>query len=222
MFFTMKKNLLLLFCFVSSFVFSQKYHFDYYFHYDSENHHSKGVEKREKKFLINSKNHNYEAVFKNVNKKRKILKIISLKDNVEHYFDVKNDNHSMSSENFTYKYSKKIPDTKKQFEDEFERRSFTAESVQNNNNQYSIKEFTKNGIGAIAVADAKFIKFKDDLSFVGLRLLLDAQDIDKKLKFNENYILKSGTNKFGDTEVKLSLEAVEPQNFDLIIEKIKF
>lgn len=66
-------------------------------------------------------------------------------------------------------------------------------------------------------ADVVFADFKDDLSFVGLRLLFDYHEIDDKLKSENRYILKSGSGKSEDLEINVSLEAVEPQDFDIKI-----
>lgn len=203
------------------FTFSQEYHFDYYIKYKDEIIRNNESHKLEFEYIINSQNHDYEIRFPREPDIKLCAKIIDLKNNIEHYFDLKNSELPLKSENFIYIYSRKIQDTKKQFVEEYKRRFFTAEIKDNKNNsdQYIIKEFKKEkGQNAKAVADVIFVKFKDDLSFVGLSLLFDANGINKKLKFPENYILKSGEIKFKDAEMKLSLEAIESQNFDLKID----
>ena len=107
MFFTMKKNLLLLFCFISSFVFSQKYHFDYFLKEQSDR------IKPEKNQWLNesfydSKNLNYLNILVQNNK---IIAVIYEKEkHKRHVFKVNKLNNELS---FVYNHTNQFPQPKK-------------------------------------------------------------------------------------------------------------
>lgn len=102
----MKKNLLFVFCFISSFVFSQEYHFDYFIREKSAR------VKPDKKEWIR------ESFYDSVNNKNltlntqnnKIIATIYEKENrIRHVFKV---NKSKGNLTFVYKYSNYFPEPK--------------------------------------------------------------------------------------------------------------
>lgn len=220
------KKLIPLF-FILSFVnlFSQEYHFDYYVKYKHElkRKGERQAENLDFQYVVNSKNHSYKIIFRSEKINRLTATITDFKNSVQHYFDLKNTEFPLKSEDFDYKYSIRIPSVKKQFEEESKRRFFNSELIQARNDglfNYSIKEFTNEKMNnPRASAEVIFADFKDDLSFVGLQSLFDYYEIDKKVKFDSNYVLKSALNKSENLEIKLSLDAIEPQDFDIKLEQ---
>lgn len=225
----MKKLIPLFFIFAFITIYSQEYHFDYYVKYKHELKRKKhNPELLDFQYLINSKDHSYKTVFRSEHKNKLIAVITDFKNSIQHYFDLKNTVFPLKSEDFNYKYSMRMPSVKKQFEDESKRRFFKSEFIDKQNSGFSnylINEFTDDKMkNPRFSADAVFADFKDDLSFVGLQLLFDYYEIYNKIKFQNNYILKSASGKFEDTEITLSLDAVESQDFDIkvIQSQLKF
>lgn len=212
------------------FAFSQEYHFDYYIKYRHElkRNFKKRPEILDIQNIINSKDHSYKIFFSSDNGKTLIATISDYKNYIQHYFDVKNTKFPLKEYDFYYKYSKKIPSVKKQFKEESKRRFFKSEFIEKQNDSlfnYTIKEFTNEKMRNPRIsAEVVFADFKDDLSFIGLQFLFDYQEIYSKLKFENNYILKSATSKYEGLKTTLTLDAIEPQNFDIKINqnKLKF
>ena len=226
--FNMKKSLIFLFSFLSLFSLSQEYHFDYYIKYDYTVKKNKATSTIDFQSIINSKNHLYQMSFTSNNGKTFIATITDFKNNLQHYFNVINTKFPLNNEDFIYKYSRRMQDSKKQFEDESKRRFFNAEFIDTQDGSlscYSIKEFTDEKMNNLRTSsNVIFADFKVDLSFVGLQLFFDYHEIYNKVKFQNNYVLKSASKKYEDKEVNLVLEAVESQNFSIKINQnqIKF
>lgn len=114
-----------------------------------------------------------------------------------------------------------MPSVKKQFEAESRRRFFTSDFIDKGPDGLShhlIKEFSTQKLKKPGIsAEVVFADFEDDLSFVGLRLLFDYHEIYDKLKFGNKFILKSASGKSNNLKIDISLEAVEPQDFDIKI-----
>jgi hypothetical protein len=154
--------------------------------------------------------------------KKTTATIVDYDKEITHFFNVKNMSFPLKNEHFEYLYSVKIQSVKKQFEEDFNRRFFSSELISQQDGlfEYSIKEFrNKRMKNPSSKARVEFAKFDADLSSFVLNKLFDYQEIYKKLDFKENYIVKSATNKFDGAVVSYKLEAVEPQNLDLIISK---
>jgi len=219
----MKKLLPLFLTLIFTTVFSQEYHFDYYIRYRHElkKNNKERPEIMDLQYIVNSQDHSYRIFFIPVNRNRLTASIIDFKNNLQHYFDIRNTKFPLKESDFDYKYSMRMPFVKKQFEEESKRRFFNSELLKKQNDglvNYSIKEFTNEKMkNPRASAEVVFADFKDDLSFVGLQLLFDYYEIDKKVKFSSNYILKSASKKFEDLEINLSLDAIEPQDFTINI-----
>ncbi|KQT22598.1 hypothetical protein ASG22_15190 [Chryseobacterium sp. Leaf405] len=218
----MKKliSLFLFFAFVT--IFSQEYHFDYYINYKNEIRRDNIPELHFSNEIINSNDHSYAIRFTNGQDKGFVAKIHDFTSNVEHHFILKNIKFPLKSEDFIYQYSVKFPDVKNQFEEEIKRRTFNFQFIKNENDSdyYKIKEFKNNKLKKTRKeANVELQKFENDLSYIALRALFDAHEIDKQIKFEENYIVKSASNKFENYEIKLELIAVEPQDFEIKVSK---
>lgn len=219
----MKKLLPLFLVFTFINIFSQEYHFDYYIKYKHElKRNSKDrPEIMDFQYIVNSQDHSYKISFRSGNGNKLTATMTDFKNNLQHNFDVKNTKFPLKEVDFDYKYSTRMPFVKKQFKDESKRRFFNTELIEKQNDglfRYSIKEFTNEKMSNPRVsAEVVLANFKHDLSFVGLQLLFDYYEIDKKVKFNDNYILKSASTKTKDMQINLSLEAIESQNFDIKI-----
>ncbi|WP_185205298.1 hypothetical protein [Chryseobacterium sp. C3] len=172
-------------------------------------------------YIVNSQDHSYRIFFKSVEKNELTATIIDFKNSLQHNFDVKNTKFPLNASDFDYKYSTRMHLVKNQFEEESKRRFFNSELIKNQNDglvNYLIKEFKNDKMRKPrASAEVILVEFKDDLSFVGLQLLFDYYEIDKKVKFSNNYILKYASNKSEDLEINLSLNAIEAQDFTIKI-----
>ena len=227
---SMKKLILLLLILSFANAFSQEYHFDYLVKYKFQSKQKK--EKRTENFeflsVVNSKDYSYQINFRSESRDTMTATITDLRNNLQHYFHVTNTTFPLSKMNFNYKYSKRIPSAKKQFEDESKRRFFRSEFVGKQNDgllQYLINEYTNGKMKKPRVsAEVIFADSQDDLSFIGLQLLFDYHEIYNKVKFEKNYIVKSASAKSENLEIVLSLENFEPQNFDIKInpDQLKF
>jgi len=222
----MKKLLTTFLLLLSISIFSQTYYFDYYLNYKSELTRDHNTIKRNYQFLVNSKIHDYEMRFDFADKKMTAT-IADYNNEIRHYFVVKNVTFPLKNDAFEYLYSIKMQGIKKQFEEEFNRRFFSAELISQKYGlfEYSVKGYNNKKMkGATSKAKVEFAKFDTDLSSFILNKLFDYYEIHRKLDFKENYIVKSATNKFDDATVSFQLEAVEPQNLNLTISpnQIKF
>lgn len=210
--------------------FSQEYHFDYFVKYKFQSKQKK--EKRTENFeflsIVNSKDYSYKINFRAESRDSITATITDLKNNLQHYFNVTNTKSPLEKLNFDYKYSKRIPSAKKQLEDESKRRFFRSEFIEKQNNQFSqyiIKEYINEKMKKPRVsAKVIFADFQDDLSYIGLQFLFDYYEIYNKVKFEKNYIVKSASAKSENLEIVLSLDSIEPQNFDIKInpDQLKF
>jgi hypothetical protein len=226
----MKKLILLFFILIFSDAFSQEYHFDYLikYKYQSKQKKEKQTENFEFLSIINSKDYSYKINFRAESSDTMTATITDLRNNVQHYFNVTNTKFPLGKPNFDYKYSKRIPSAKKQFEDESKRRFFRSEFVEKQNDglsRYLINEYTNGKIKKPRVsAEVIFADFQDDLSYIGLQLLFDYYEIYNKVKFEKNYIVKSASAKSANLEIVLSLDTIEPQNFNIKInpDQLKF
>lgn len=226
----MKKLILLLFVLIFSDSFSQDYHFDYLIKYKFQSKQKKEKQTESLEFLsvVNSKDYSYQINFRSESRDTMIATITDLRNNLQHYFNVTNTTFPLSKLNFDYKYSKRIPSAKKQFEDESKRRFFRSKFVGKQNDglsRYLINEYANGKMKKPRTsAEVIFANFQDDLSFIGLQLLFDYHEIYNKVKFEKNYIVKSASAKFESLEILLSLETIEPQNFDIRInpDQLKF
>ncbi|UPQ77041.1 hypothetical protein [Chryseobacterium nepalense] len=226
----MKKFILLLLILSFTNAFSQEYHFDYFVKYKFQSKQKK--EKRTENFeflsIVNSKDYSYQINFRAESRDTMTATITDLKNNLQHYFHVTNTTFPLSKLNFDYKYSKRIPSAKKQLEDESKRRFFRSEFVGKQNDglsRYLINEYTNGKMKKPRVsAEVIFADFQDDLSYIGLQFLFDYYEIYNKVKFEKNYIVKSASAKSENLEIVLSLDSIEPQNFDIKInpDQLKF
>lgn len=220
----MKKLIPLFLIFAFSNLLSQEYHFDYYIKYKHTLKRNKEQpEVREFQYAVNSQDHSYEISFRSGKNKTVSAVITDFKNSLQHHFEMKNTGFPLKGNDFDYTYSVKIPSVKKQFEEESKRRFFTSDFIEKKPDGLShhlIKEFSNQKLKKSRMsANVVFADFKDDLSFVGLRLLFDYNEIDDKLKSENRYILKSGSGKSEDLEINVSLEAIEPQDFDIKISR---
>lgn len=218
----MKKLNILLFVLTANYFFAQTYHFDYYLDYTNEIEINNDVSKRQRQFLVNSKMYGYEMDFEKVNNKMR-ARILDFNNDVSHFFEVKSVDFPLKNEDFVYLYSVKTESTKKQFEAEFKKRFFSAELIREENGvyQYAIKEYRNERLKrATSNANVELVKFDADLSSFALKYLLDYHEIHKKLKLDGNYIVKSAKNKFGEAQVKINLEAAEPQNLNITVDSL--
>ncbi|MDR6156833.1 hypothetical protein QF023_000349 [Chryseobacterium sp. SLBN-27] len=219
----MKIRLILLLIVIFANAFSQEYHFDYLIKYKFQSKQKKEKQTESLEFLsvVNSKDYSYQINFRSESKDTMTATIIDLRNNLQHYFNVTNTTFPLSKLNFDYKYSKRIPSAKKQFEDESKRRFFRSEFVGKQNeglSRYLINEYANGKMKKPRVsAEVIFADFQDDLSFIGLQLLFDYHEIYNKVKFEKNYIVKSASAKSENLEILLSLETIEPQNIDIKI-----
>lgn len=218
----MKKLNILLFVLLANYFFAQTYHFDYYLDYTNEIESNKDVSKRQHQFLVNSKIHGYEMDFEKVNNKFR-ARILDFNNDVSHFFDVKSADFPLKNEDFVYLYSVKRKSTKKQFEDELKKRFFSKELIGEENGvyQYAVKAYNTEKLKhSTSNATVELVKFDADLSSFALQSLFDYQEIHKKLKFDGYYIVKSAKNKFEEAQVKINLEAVEPQNLNITVDSL--
>lgn len=219
----MKIRLILLLIVIFANAFSQEYHFDYLIKYKFQSKQKKEKQTESLEFLsvVNSKDYSYQINFRSESRDTMTATIIDLRNNLQHYFNVTNTTFPLSKLNFDYKYSKRIPSAKKQFEDESKRRFFRSEFVGKQNeglSRYLINEYANGKMKKPRVsAEVIFADFQDDLSFIGLQLLFDYHEIYNKVKFEKNYIVKSASAKSENLEILLSLETIEPQNIDIKI-----
>jgi hypothetical protein len=219
----MKIRLILLLIVTFANAFSQEYHFDYLIKYKFQSKQKKEKQTESLEFLsvVNSKDYSYQINFRTESRDTMTATIIDLRNNLQHYFNVTNTTFPLSKLNFDYKYSKRIPSAKKQFEDESKRRFFRSEFVGKQNeglSRYLINEYANGKMKKPRVsAEVIFADFQDDLSFIGLQLLFDYHEIYNKVKFEKNYIVKSASAKSENLEILLSLETIEPQNIDIKI-----
>jgi hypothetical protein len=219
----MKIRLILLLIVTFANAFSQEYHFDYLIKYKFQSKQKKEKQTESLEFLsvVNSKDYSYQINFRSESRDTMTATIIDLRNNLQHYFNVTNTTFPLSKLNFDYKYSKRIPSAKKQFEDESKRRFFRSEFVGKQNeglSRYLINEYANGKMKKPRVsAEVIFADFQDDLSFIGLQLLFDYHEIYNKVKFEKNYIVKSASAKSENLEILLSLETIEPQNIDIKI-----
>lgn len=218
----MKKLMPLFLIFAFTKLLSQEYHFDYYIQYKHTIKRSKEQpEIMDFQYAVNSQNHSYGLSFRS-GKNRIISAVITdFKNSLQHYFELRNTGFPLKGNDFNYTYSVKMPSVKKQFEAESRRRFFTSDFIDKGPDGLShhlIKEFSNQKLKNLRMsAEVVFSDFTDDLSFVGLRLLFDYHEIDDKLKFENKYILKSASGKSENFKIDISLEAVEPQDFDIKI-----
>lgn len=219
----MKIRLILLLIVIFANAFSQEYHFDYLIKYKFQSKQKKEKQTESLEFLsvVNSKDYSYQFNFRSESRDTMTATIIDLRNNLQHYFNVTNTTFPLSKLNFDYKYSKRIPSAKKQFEDESKRRFFRSEFVGKQNeglSRYLINEYANGKMKKPRVsAEVIFADFQDDLSFIGLQLLFDYHEIYNKVKFEKNYIVKSASAKSENLEILLLLETIEPQNIDIKI-----
>ncbi|PQA91824.1 hypothetical protein SAMN05421796_10339 [Chryseobacterium piscicola] len=218
----MKIFLSAIFCFVSSFLFSQKtYHFDNYLGYTSEIKRNKEISSNEFYSLINSKNQSYKAKIIKGEKTRSGVMIADYPNDILYYFDLKNENFPLKNEDFIYVKSEKLKNVKKQFEDEFNNRVITAVPLYNDGIifNYEIKESKKADSKKYSTkALVSFHKYKDDLAFVGLENLLDFYGVKKKISLPENMILTSATSEFDGATKSLELKVIEPVEIIFTVE----
>lgn len=219
------KKLIPLF-FILSFIriFSQEYHFDYYLKYR----HELTVQKEKPEimdfqYVVNSKDYFYEITFRSENKNKLTATLTDFRNDVQHHFDLKNTNFPLKDEDFIYKFSVRMPSVKKQFENESKRRFFKSELISKMDKEisnYSITEFSSEKMNRERLsADIVMAEFTADLSFVGLRLLFDYQEIYNKVRFENNCILKSARGKSNNATRVLTLLALEPQDFNIEVSK---
>ena len=214
----MKYLLTILSLFVFSLFYSQKYHFNYYTLYKREIKHKKDSEIYKHERVINNLTNNYNLTFDVKSKSRATARIMDFKNSIQHFFKMKSVDFPLKSENFEYQYSIKMPDYKKQIDDEFSRRFFKSELLEEMQDytKYSIQECkNENLTNCRSKAEVLFQPFKDDLATDGLVFLFDYHDMIRKLKFPKNYILKSANKEFEGKIHTLELEAVEELNLDL-------
>ncbi|WPO81517.1 hypothetical protein SD427_12165 [Chryseobacterium sp. JJR-5R] len=218
----MKKLMPLFLIFAFTNLFSQEYHFDYYIQYKYEIKRNKEQpEIMDFQYAVNSQDHSYDISFRSGKNRIVSAVITDFKNSLQHYFEIRNTGFSLKENNFNYIYSVKMPSVKKQFEEESKRRFFTSDFIDKGPDGLShhlIKEFNNQKLKEPRMsAEVVFADFKDDLSFVGLCLLFDYHEIYDKLKFGNKFILKSASGKSNNFKIDISLEAVEPQNFDIKI-----
>lgn len=218
----MKKLILLFFVLFLIRGFSQEYHFDYYIKYKHESTlHNQKPEIMDFQYMVNSKDYFYQITFRSENKNELTAVLTDFRNYVQHHFDLKNTGFPLENKDFDYKFSVRMPSVKKQFDKESKHRFFNSEFIDRPDGKvsnYSITEFSDEKMNKERLsANVIFADFNDDLSFVGLQLLFDDHEIYHKIKFENNYILKSAIGKSNDSKSVLTLLAVEPQDLNIKI-----
>lgn len=188
--------------------FAQKYHFDYVLQYNSENDGHRWMTE----FAINSKNQNYMLSFSNKNGKV-FAELHDYTSKSYHVFEVKDLKIPLKTESFKYvaeKYYSKISSN--------DTRVYKKEFIKENNDtfQYKIYEYdSPNSKFRSQSARATFAKFDVDLSSFGLRNIFEDSNIHNKISFGKNLILKEIEKTYRGGSVKMKLNYVEPQDFEL-------
>ena len=217
----MKHYLTCLFCFASMLLFAQKtYQFDYYVSYNSEILRNGKMEKSENYYLVNSKNPDVSAKIIKGKRVKTGLVILDYKNEALHYFKLKKESFPFKNEDFAYVKSEKLPNVKKQFEDEFKNRMIKVVSTENQGDvfKYEIEENNETKTGLYQSKALVFFKsYEDNLAFIGLGKLFDFYNVGKKIPLPENMILTSGTIEFEDSKNLLELKEVERLEINLNI-----
>lgn len=216
----MQKILLSYFFLFSLLVFSQKYHFNYFTLYDSEIHENGSVYKSQHENIFNTVDHKYTLLFDINPKASSTAAIIDFKNNIRHIFKLRNINFPLKEDYFEYQYSIKFPNFDKQSKEEFSRRFFRTNLLEETSefSKFSIQECRNENMTKCASdATVVFSPFKDDLASDGLRYLFDYHDVSMKVKFSKKYILKSATIAYGKRIRKLTLVDVKELNLNLVV-----
>ncbi|WP_262147015.1 hypothetical protein [Chryseobacterium foetidum] len=209
----MKIFLSAVFGFISLNLLSQTYNFDYYIGYSTELKRNKDISSNKFYSLVNSKNHSYTAKIIKGKKTKSEVIIADYPNEVLYYFDLKSENFPLKNDDFIYVKSKKLKNVKKQFEDEFKNRFITTVPMNNDGIifNYEIKESKNSDSKNYSTkAVVSFTKYKDDLAFAGLEILLDFYGVSRKIVLPENMILTSATSEFDGAEKTLELKVIEP------------
>ncbi|MGE6396484.1 hypothetical protein [Chryseobacterium scophthalmum] len=211
----MKKNFLLLFCFISSFVFSQEYHFDYFI--------------REQSIRVKPDKQEWisESFYDSVNNKslvlrtqnNKIIATISEKENrIRHVFKVNKSNGNLT---FVYKYSNQFPEQKtKDYDKENVIKVEKIDSLHYNIIVFKnarLKRKKISGIVKIEKSQFDYVNFSADYS--------RTEEINEKIKSFLNpkfkYIVSSQQTKYYNSGYAFleSTQKIEKTDLSIIVPK---
>lgn len=217
----MRKLFFILLCFVSKFIFSQGYHFDYFIKINNER---LEEERRKWKFekLFNSEN-GFEVFFK-VNEKKILAVLNDKKKNIRHVFRV---NKVGEKYDFFYKHSIRLNRPSEKYINFNKENVIIARKIDSLNykifvyNDSSLKKINKEVIITLAESDFNYLEINADYN----RSEDMKEELKKKLPSNSKFVI--ATIKYLNAQEKVyyktSYEDISKIDFFLTVpDKIMF